>query len=274
MIPQFYDRLSNDLTQLFESGASFDTLIKVGEAPLTNIYKVHSIILQSRSPYFKKKFNEITFNDDHVKIKLPNISVKVFDVIIKYIYSGKISLENLENSIIFLLLIASNEFELNELVEYLQTHLINNCASWLRLNFARVYQTSYQVKNLEIIKDFCNDIIVKHPNTVFESDNFHSLPEDALVSILKRDDLQLEEGKIWKYIIQWGKAKNSNLPTRLDKWTNDNFLTLKNDLKECLPHIRYFSFSHEDIFEKLFPYQQLLEPKLWLDINSKILVPN
>ncbi|RHZ65607.1 hypothetical protein Glove_313g42 [Diversispora epigaea] len=41
-------------------------------------------------------------------------------------------------------------------------------------------------------------------------------------------------------VIKWGKAKNSTLPTNLDKWTSNNFLTLKETLKECLPHVRYF----------------------------------
>ncbi|RHZ51430.1 hypothetical protein Glove_478g9 [Diversispora epigaea] len=269
MTTQFYDRLSNDSTQLLESGVNYDVSIEVGEeVSLVNIYKVHSIILQSRSPYFKKKFDEITFNENHVKVlKLPNISVKVFNVIIKYIYSGKISLEKLKNSDTFDLLIASNEFELDELVEHLQSHLINNNSSWLRLKFAQIYRTSYQVKNFKIIRDFCS-------NTIFESENFHSLPEDVLISILKQDDLQLEESKIWKYLIEWGKAKNPTLPTNLDKWTSDNFLSLKKTLKECLPHIRYFSFSNEDVIEKIHPYQQLLEHQLFSDINIKLITPN
>ena len=136
-----------------------------------------------------------------MKIIIVNLFNYYF-ILFRYIYSGKISLEKLENSVIFDLLIASNELELDELVEYLQTHLINNCAPWLRLKFEKIYRTSFQVKNLEIIQDFCNDIIAKYPNTIFESENFHSLPEDASISILKRDDLQLEEGKIREYIIQ------------------------------------------------------------------------
>ncbi|RHZ90149.1 hypothetical protein Glove_5g31 [Diversispora epigaea] len=245
MTTQFYDRLSNDL----------------------NFLKV--------VPYFKKKFDEITFNENHVKVlKLPNISVKIFNVIIKYIYSGKFSLEKLENSDTFDLLIASNEFELDELVEHLQSHLVNDNSSWLRLKFAQIYRTSYQVKNFKIIRDFCNNIITKYPNTIFESENFHSLPEDALISILKQDDLQLEEGKIWEYVIEWGKAKNPTLPTNLDKWTSDNFLSLKKTLKGCLPHIRYFSFSNEDVVEKIYPYQQLLEQQLFLDITIKLITPN
>ncbi|RHZ60984.1 hypothetical protein Glove_350g110 [Diversispora epigaea] len=275
MTTKFFDRLSNDLTHLLEDPIDYNVTFEVGKAPNNQTFKIHSYILQSRSPYFKKNFNEIPFNDDHVKLlKMSYISVKIFNIIIKYIYSGTISLEKLEDSVIFDLLIASNEFELDELVEHLQTFLVENCASWLKLKFAQVYQTSCQVKNLEIIQEFYNDIISKHPNTIFESEKFYSLPEDALISILKRDDLQLDEGKIWEYTIQWGKAKNPTLPTNIEEWTNDNFLILKETLKQCLPYIRYFSISDDDVIEKIFPYQQILEPKLFLDINSKIMAPN
>ncbi|RHZ77132.1 hypothetical protein Glove_185g57 [Diversispora epigaea] len=191
----------------------------------------------------------------------------------EYIYGGTAPLEKLENSVIFDLLIASNELELDELVEHLQSYLIESRASWLRLNFSRVYQTNYQMKNFKNIQNFCNKIIAKRPNIIFESENFHSLPEDALISILKQDDLQLTEGKIWECVIEWGKAKNPTLPTNLDKWTSDNFLSLKETLKGCLPHIRYFSFSNEDVVEKIYPYQQLLEQQLFSDINIKLIKP-
>ncbi|RHZ51632.1 hypothetical protein Glove_476g85 [Diversispora epigaea] len=128
---------------------------------------------------------------------------------------------------------ASQELDLDELVENLQTHLVTN------MN---------------------NNIIAKHPNTIFESEDFNSLTEDVLISIIRLDDL-LEEDKIWDYVIQWEKAKNPNLPD-LNEWTSDNFLTLKTTLKHCLPHIRYFNFSSEQVVKKLYPYQQLFEPKL------------
>ncbi|RHZ60985.1 hypothetical protein Glove_350g111 [Diversispora epigaea] len=275
MATKFFDRLSNDLTHLLKDPIDYNVTIEVGKAPNNQTFNVHSYILRSRSPYFKKKFNETSFNDDHVKLlKMSNISVKIFSIITKYIYGGIISLEKLVNSVIFDLLIASNEFELDELVEHLQTFLVDNHASWLKLKFAQIYQTSYQVKNLEIIQEFYNDIISKHPNIIFESEKFYSLPEDVLISILKRDDLQLDEGKIWEYTIQWGKAKNPTFPTNIKEWTNDNFSILKKTLKRCLPYIRYFSISGDDVIEKIFPYQQILEPKLFLDINSKIMAPN
>ncbi|RHZ62433.1 hypothetical protein Glove_340g82 [Diversispora epigaea] len=46
------------------------------------------------------------------------------------------------------------------------------------------------------LKQFYNDIIAKRPNLFFESEDFTSLREAALVSVLKRDDLQLEEIEI------------------------------------------------------------------------------
>ena len=86
MTTKFFDRLSNDLTQLLEDPTDYNVSIEIGEAPNNQIFKVHSYILQSRSPYFKNKFNETPFNDDHIKVLTmdnTNISIKIFDVIIK-----------------------------------------------------------------------------------------------------------------------------------------------------------------------------------------------
>src|SRR2546421_6390900 len=44
--------LSKDLLKLFESSAANDVSIIVGEGPNTKMFKAHSAILISRSPYF------------------------------------------------------------------------------------------------------------------------------------------------------------------------------------------------------------------------------
>jgi hypothetical protein len=84
MTAQFYERLSNDLTQLLENPIDHNVTIEVGEEPDKQNYKVHSYILQSRSSYFYKKLNEISFNEKHIKIlRMSNISIKIFNIIIK-----------------------------------------------------------------------------------------------------------------------------------------------------------------------------------------------
>src|SRR5260364_418821 len=171
-------------------------------------------------------------------------------------------------------MVAANELKLIELSESLQTHLINNNSSWLRLNFSRVYQISFQNENLIDLQKFCNDIIAKHPRMIFDSDDFNTLQENALIALLKNDDLQMEELEIWDNVILWGKAKTSNLPPNLKEWTNDNFKSLKTSLLNCLPHIRYFQIPGEDILKEIKPYRNILEENIWDDLMSKLIAPN
>ena len=92
--------------------------------------------------------------------------------------------------------------------------------------------------------------------------------------LLKLDNLQMDEGKIWDQVIKWGIAQNSNLNPNPTQWSDEDFLTLKTTLKNCLPHIRYFQIPNEDIMEKVLPYQRILEPNLWKDILSRSMTPN
>ncbi|RIB05832.1 hypothetical protein C2G38_2148366 [Gigaspora rosea] len=252
-----------------------NVIIEVGQTPNIHAFKVHSIILNSRSLYFKDKLRTITYNDNNVKIiKLANISTVVFEIIIKYIYGGTISLENINTSVVFELLIASSEFGLEELIKHIQLFLLENNASWLRLNFSRVCRTSLKDDNLKNLQQFCANIIAKHPSIIFDSDEFLTLTENILIFILKLDNLQMDEGKIWDYTINWGIAQTPSLPPNLDQWSDEHFLALKSSLQNCLPLIRYFQISGEDIFEKVRPYQKILDQTLWADIMLKFMAPN
>src|SRR6185369_1409990 len=117
-------------------------------------------------------------------------------------------------------------------------------------------------------------IIVKYPNLIFESEDFKSIQETSLISILQRDDLKVEEIKIWDYVIKWGIAQNPILPTNLEEWSNENYEALKITLQQCLPLIRYFNISSEDILEKVKPYEKILEEQLWNDIIQHSMSPN
>ena len=39
-------------------------------------------------------------------------------------------------------------------------------------------------------------------------------------------------------------------------------------------HIRFFSISGEDVVKKIYPYQQLLDHQLFLDINTRLIASN
>ncbi|RHZ81867.1 hypothetical protein Glove_117g200 [Diversispora epigaea] len=275
MTLNFYENLSNDYIKLLENGNEHNIIIEVGERPVMQNFKVHSTVLCYRCPYLYDEFKKSTINnEDNIKIiQKPQISAKVFNIIIKYIYGATVNLEKVETSIIFDLLVAANQFHFEELVARLQTFLIENHPSWLKLNFSKIYDSSFPT-HFEALQNYCNDKIAKYPNLIFESNDFVTLPEAALVSIIKRNDLQLEESKIWDYIIQWGIAQNKTLSSNLNDWIDRDFQILKNTLQQCLPHIRYFQFSNENIMEKLFPFQRILDNTLWADILKYSMTPN
>ncbi|RIB25925.1 hypothetical protein C2G38_2066261 [Gigaspora rosea] len=109
---------------------------------------------------------------------------------------------------------------------------------------------------------------------IFDSDDLITLQENALISLIKDDELQMEESEIWDKVILWGKAKTPNLPFELEQWTDKDFKSLKVTLQHCLPYIRYFQMSDEDIVKKIKPYRNILEKSLWDDILINRLVPD
>ncbi|CAG8463347.1 10828_t:CDS:1 [Acaulospora colombiana] len=83
----------------------------------------------------------------------------------------------------------------------------------------------------------------------------------------------MEEVNIWQKVIQWGIAQHNTLPQSLKVWTKENFLTLKTTLQNCLPHIRYFQLSNEDLWKNVKPYKKILDKKLWNDIKQHMILP-
>ncbi|RHZ75470.1 hypothetical protein Glove_213g88 [Diversispora epigaea] len=113
--------------------------------------------------------------------------------------------ENCETIFIYDLMLAANEFELEELTNKLEI-LIETKVRTILENW----------KNFVMIS-------VKYPNLIFYADDFTSLEEPALVSLLKRNDLQ-------------------NLG-----------LCHQTTLQQCLPHIRYFHLSVRSILVTELP---------------------
>ncbi|RIB28431.1 hypothetical protein C2G38_2157963 [Gigaspora rosea] len=237
--------------------------------------KAHSAILKYRSLYFRNELTNINRDKNNIKtVNLNDVTIQQFEIIIKYIYGGIVSLEDLDTLFVFDLMVITCEFLFEELAKRLETYLIETKASWLRLHFSKVFQKSFQNNKFQELQNWCNDIIVKHPEKFFESENFTSIQENASISLIKRDDLQMEEVKIWKHIIKWGIAQNPGLSSDPKNWSNDNFLTIKTTLQNCLPFIRFFQISSEDVNDYLQPYRRMLDENLWDDIFKKCLSPN
>ncbi|RHZ76269.1 hypothetical protein Glove_199g150 [Diversispora epigaea] len=268
---KFFDKLSQNFTELLNDFDDYNVIVEVKNK---KSFTAHSNVLKCRSSYFRNELKNIIPNENNIKtITVPNISDEIFNIILKYIYGGIVDLKNVATKFIFDLMVTSNELEIEELTKKLENHLINTKSSWLRSHFSLVYRTIFSRNDFKDLEKFCNDIVTKHPSLIFGAEDFTSLQESALVSLLGRDDLQLEETIIWEYVIEWGIAQNYTLPADLKEWTDEDFTTLKTTLQKCLPLIRYFHVSGTDALKKIRPYKKILDEQLWEDLTQHFIAP-
>ncbi|GET00936.1 hypothetical protein GLOIN_2v1877698 [Rhizophagus clarus] len=276
MSTQFLSKLSQNYVKLLEEDIYCDVTIEVGQDSNIKIFRAHMNILCCRSPYLRRTLTSNKKDSDNVlsHIKLPNISAEIFQIILKYIYGGILSLEEQDTSNIIKIMIAADELLLQEVVDYLQNYLIENEFEWMEQNFELIHQTSFQSNYLLELQQFCTVLMAKSPEKFFKSLNFTSFPEKSLVQLIKRDDLQMKEIEVWEYVLKWGLAQNHPLVLDPDTWSDNDFKTMESTLQHCLPLIRFFNLSSKEFLQKVRPYKKLLKQNLYEDLLSSHLDPD
>ncbi|EXX56713.1 uncharacterized protein OCT59_029095 [Rhizophagus irregularis] len=275
MLSQFFNKLSQNYIEILNDDEYYDVTIEVGKDPDVKIFRAHVIILCYRSPYFRRTLtlNKKNNDDDLVHIKLPNISPEIFKILLTYVYGGVISLNEQEISEILYILAAADQLHLQELVDYLQKYLINNKIKWMEQHFGLAYRTSFQSNSLLELQQFCIDCLTKSPQ-IFKSLDFTLLSEKSLISLIKRDDLQMKETEIWEHVLKWGLTQNPTFVSDPDIWTDYDFKAMETTLQHCLPLIRFFSLSSEEFLQKVHPYKKLLKPQFYDELFKSYLNPN
>ncbi|CAB4418469.1 unnamed protein product [Rhizophagus irregularis] len=161
------NKFLEDINNLYDITDDYNVKIQVGKDSEMEIFQAHSVILRAR-----------------------------------YIYTGTI-LGNIENNIIELLLVA-NEMELYELVEYLQQCIINFNNDWIELNGVKLYDfISHHKGVFPKLQELCNNIMSQKPKLLIDSNEFWGLDDEALLSMIQLDYLEMKEVEIWDNLIKW-----------------------------------------------------------------------
>ncbi|GES96350.1 carbohydrate-binding module family 13 protein [Rhizophagus clarus] len=192
-------------------------------------------------------------------------------VILRYIYCGKISVEEYDIPDLLKILVTASELNLQELSNYLQSFLVKNNASWIEQSFNLVYQTTFENDSFLELQKYCNDIISKKPHKLFRSLNFSLIPEKVLISIIQNDDLQMREIQVWEHVLKWGIAQNPELPTDPINFSKNDFNILKNTLQQCIPSIRFYNLTSKEFSDKVLPYKKILPKELYMDLLKSFL---
>src|SRR5436305_14136824 len=106
----------------------------------------------------------------------------------RYIYGGTLSLEKCDTSDIIKILTAASSLNLQELIVYTQSFLIKNESAWMEQNFNLIYQTSFENDTFLQLQKYCNDLISKKPDKIFNSLNFSSITESLLISLIRNEN--------------------------------------------------------------------------------------
>ncbi|CAG8659050.1 21720_t:CDS:2 [Cetraspora pellucida] len=162
--------LLDDIARLYIDADDYNVIITAGQGDDAKVFRAHTVILRSRSSYFRvalssnwaKKIPSQYNHGFHTQcdalyFNKPNISPKVFEIVLKYIYTGTCSLE--ANDILLDILIASDEFGLFELVNYVQEYIISDETGWLHKNFVKVFKVALRHDEFHLLREHCGELI-------------------------------------------------------------------------------------------------------------------
>ncbi|GBB99764.1 hypothetical protein RclHR1_03620013 [Rhizophagus clarus] len=264
----FLPRLSQNLLKILDDNEYYDTTIEVGSDPYVKIFRAHMVILSYRSTYLQrilstnKKENDGTL----VHINLPNILPEIFQIILRYIYGGRLSLKECDTLDIIKILIAASELNLQELIGYLQIYMIKNNKNWMEQNFSLIYQTSFENNSFLELQKYCADLISKSPDKILKSISFSSVPDKLLISVIQSNNLQMSEIQVWKYVVKWGIAQNPELPSDPATFSKEDFNILKNTLQQFIPFIKFNNLTPREFSDEVLPYKKILPKELYKDL--------
>jgi hypothetical protein len=98
-----------------------------------------------------------------------------------------------------------------------------------------------------------------NPSLLFNSNEFYSLTEVHVISLLQRDDIEINEFEIWNQLISWGIRNTFQLSNKnFLEWNDQDFEALKETLKNCITWIRFYQIKPQEFAEYVWPYKKIL----------------
>ncbi|CAB4377882.1 unnamed protein product [Rhizophagus irregularis] len=235
MTYDYSKELIDDYEKLLDIDKGHDVIIYAGENENAKEIRAHSIILCIRSQYFRAAFSNewADKKDGKFILKKSNISPHIFEIILRFIYCGKVNLAKLaklQTRELLELLIAVDELNIQTLITCIQEYLIDHHYRILHHNPIEALETVYQLDTFSGLLDFFLEAICDRPEILFNTDNLIRLRAPLLESLLKRDDLLLDEIVIWDNLISWSFAQHPSIQRDIDKWNKEEIAVMKTEV--------------------------------------------
>ncbi|CAG8551762.1 9371_t:CDS:2 [Rhizophagus irregularis] len=137
------------------------------------------------------------------------------------------------------------------MISYVEDQFLLHHSSYLNENFSEILNIAFKRELWKKLQTYCLDQICPNPSIIFASPNFLSC---------KPSIGEYHEEKMINEIV--------------DKWSDKDFESLKERLKNCIPYIRFSDISPEDFFVRIRPLKKIFpddvyEEVLWKYVNPK-----
>ena len=172
------------------------------------------------------------------------------------------------------LLEACDELNIDELIEDLQNYLIVEKKEWIKQNLIYVHEISSHHQLFNVLYNYCSELINENPTLFLKSNDFTIIEKSMLISILEKDDLELEEIDIWDYVIKWGIGQDEELKKDISEWKKEDFVKLKNIIKDFIPLIRFDQIASTDFHDKIIIFKKSFDKELYKELLQYYLSNN
>ncbi|NXJ10499.1 KLH41 protein, partial [Odontophorus gujanensis] len=192
--------LQDGLKELLEEKKFVDCSLKAGDRSLP----CHRLILSACSPYFREYFLSEQNEEKKKEVVLDNVDPNILDMIVKYLYSATIDLNDSNVQDIFAL---ASRFQIPSVftvcVSYLQKRLaVGNCLAILRLGV---------LLDCPRLAFSARDFVSDHFVQICKEEDFLQLAPNELISVISPDSLNVEkEELVFEAVMRWVRSDKEN----------------------------------------------------------------
>lgn len=175
-----------------------------------NRFPAHRVILASRSDYFRALLFGGLKETHENEIELCEVtSIPAFQQLLKYVYSGQLSLSSLSEDMVLEVLGLAHKYGFSELEEAISDYLRHSLC--IR-NVCLLYDSA-NLYSLEQLAKECCTFIDRNAWDVIHHESFFNLSVAALKEMISRDSFCAQEVDIFKAVCEWIR-KNPGSDTR------------------------------------------------------------
>ena len=230
-------------------------VIKDSEAKLREVLvPAHKYVLAISSPvFFAMFYGEIAEKND--SIDLPDCHANGFLAFLRYLYSDEIKLTS--GTVLEVLYLSK---------KYIVPSLSAKCLCFLEkeLNIENVFVILTQALRFDekSLVERCWEFIDTNATDCVNSKEMLQIDRSCLVSLLKRDSLEIKELQLFKAVQKWAEAK-----CRMNE-VQPSGPEMRKVLGDAMYLLRFTTMSPEEFTEHVTPSQILLEKELVLIFSA------